>query len=242
MSPRHPIKARLRELIRSSRFLYPIAMILLRRRSLFNDIRRKIYGENNRVVYSNTAVFNNCRIDVIGSNNEIVIGEYCMFHNVTFLIRGNHNRIRLSNSVRFNLGGSLHIEDDCCLIDVGESTTFEDTHIAATEPGSSIIIGNDCMFAYDVEVRTGDSHSIIDSKTNRRLNNARDVRIGDHVWVAAHCSILKGVTVRKNCVLATRSVLTRSFVQDGLILGGIPAKILRENITWERERIYEGCR
>jgi acetyltransferase-like isoleucine patch superfamily enzyme len=95
------------------------------------------------------------------------------------------------------------------------------------------------MFAYDIDLRTGDSHSIIDLTTKQRINYAQSIRIGDHVWVAPHCSILKGVEVRKNCVLATRTVLTKTCDREGVILGGSPAKNLKENITWDRRRLVE---
>jgi acetyltransferase-like isoleucine patch superfamily enzyme len=219
--------------------VYWLATILVGRRPIpiINPMTKAIHGRGNVFEAKGTAIFVNCRVDILGNHNAVIIEDFCLFHNVTFLIRGDHNTIRISESVRFNLGGSLHIEDCGCIIEIGRQSTFEDTHIAATEPNSTVVVGQDCMFAYDVDVRTGDSHSIIDLSTNRRVNYAQNIRIGDHVWVGPHCSILKGVEVRKNCVLATRSVLTKTFDREGVILGGSPAKILKENITWDRRRL-----
>src|SRR5450759_1692287 len=95
------------------------------------------------------------------------------------------------------------------------------------------------MFAYDIDLRTGDSHSILDSTTMKRTNYARNVEIADHVWVASHVSILKGVKLLKNTVVATRSVVTKSFEKEGILIGGTPVKVLKEGITWDRKRIYE---
>lgn len=95
------------------------------------------------------------------------------------------------------------------------------------------------MFAYDIDLRTGDSHSIIDSATMKRINYAKNIEIEDHVWIASHVSILKGVKILRNSVIATRSVVTKSFNKEGVIIGGAPAKILKENVTWSRKRIYE---
>jgi acetyltransferase-like isoleucine patch superfamily enzyme len=162
-----------------------------------------------------------------------------LFYNtdVSFLIRGDNNVITISQGVKFNYGGSLHVEDNDCLIDIRDHSTFEDAHIAVTESGSQISIGKDCMFAYDIDVRTGDSHSIIDTRTNKRINPAGNVKIGDHVWIAPHCTILKGVEIKSNSIVATRSVVTSSYSQEGVIIGGSPSKILKENITWDRKRI-----
>jgi acetyltransferase-like isoleucine patch superfamily enzyme len=126
------------------------------------------------------------------------------------------------------------------LIEIKSNCTFEkDVHIAATEPNSVITIGADCMFAYDIDVRTGDSHSILDAQTGKRINYAKNVIIGDHVWVASHCSILKGAELKKNSIVATRSVVTKAFDKEGIVVAGSPAVVVKENITWSRKRIYD---
>lgn len=228
---------KLRKMVKSSPLLYNTVMVVLRRRPVLNGIKKEVHGKNNTFESSATAIFSNCKIDMVGNNNSINIGEFCEFRNVTFLVRGDNNRIKVSNGVKFGYGGSLHIEDHDCLIDIRDNSTFEDVHLAVTEPGSEITIGEDCMFAYDIDLRTGDSHSIIDVRTNKRLNLPGNITIGDHVWVAPHCSILKGVEIKKNCVVATRSVITRSSEHEGVIFGGSPSRILKENITWSRDRI-----
>jgi acetyltransferase-like isoleucine patch superfamily enzyme len=181
----------------------------------------------------------NCTFDIIGNENIIEISELSSFNNVTFFIRGSNNKIKIGKNVRFNRGGSIWIEDCSCEAIIGDYSTFEDSHIAVTEPSSKIHIGKDCMFAYDIDIRTGDSHSIIDSLTNERINFAKSINIGNHIWVASHVSILKGVNIADNSVIATRAVVTRSFNDNNILIGGIPAKKLKDNINWERERIYK---
>ena len=74
---------------------------------------------------------------------------------------------------------------------------IENAHITVTEPNFKVKIGEDCMFAYDIDIRTGDSHSIIDKNSGKRINYAQDISIGNHVWLASHCRILKGVTTKR---------------------------------------------
>ena len=142
-------------------------------------------------------------------------------------------------NVEFVRGGLIWVEDFNCEALIGENTTFEDIHIAVTEPESEIHIGRDCMFAYGIDVRTGDSHSIINTNTKKRTNYAQDINIGNHVWVAAHVSILKGVHIADNCVIATRSVVTNKFEDENILIAGMPAKKIKENIRWERKRFYD---
>jgi acetyltransferase-like isoleucine patch superfamily enzyme len=54
------------------------------------------------------------------------------------------------------------------------------------------------MFAYDVELKTGDSHNIIDAITGKRLNHAKTIKIADHLWIGAHTTILKCVSIPEN--------------------------------------------
>jgi acetyltransferase-like isoleucine patch superfamily enzyme len=95
------------------------------------------------------------------------------------------------------------------------------------------------MFANDIDLRTGDSHSIIDSLSSERINYAQDINIGNHVWVASHVSILKGVHISDNSVVATRAVVTKSFQENNILIGGMPAKKIKENINWDRQRTYK---
>ncbi len=196
-----------------------------------------IKGTDNVFDIDKSAILCNCTFDIIGNNNEIEISESSILNNVAFFIRGDNNKIKLGQRVRFNRGGTIWIEDYGCEAIIGENTTFEDSHIAVTEPNSKIHIGKDCLFAYDIDLRTGDSHSIIDSVTNERINYAQNINIGNHVWIASHVSVLKGVHISDNTVVATRAVVTKSFADKNILIGGMPAKKIKENINWDRKRI-----
>lgn len=199
--------------------------------------KKNIKGRNNKIEIANSATLYNCQIKIIGNGNNVKIEASSVFNNVKIYIKGNSNSIRICNNVRFNRGGSIWIEDNYGTLLVGQKTTFEDTHLAITEDNSKIQIGEDCMFAYDIDVRTGDSHSIIDTITNKRINAAKDVIIGNHVWTAAHVSILKGSEINDNSVVATRSVVTKKFETKNILIAGAPAKQIKSNLNWDRQRI-----
>ena len=198
---------------------------------------KSISGLNNQLSFP---ILSNCvdsNFVIQGDHNTILIGDCSQLNNVNVFIQGSNNKIVIANYVKFSKGSELWIEGDNCLLQIGEYTSFENAHLAVTENNSKIIIGEDCMFAYDIDVRTGDSHSIIDEITKKRTNYAKNVVIGNHVWIASHCSILKGVTINDNCVIATRSTVTKSFAEKGLLIGGCPAKMLKNNINWDRKKI-----
>jgi acetyltransferase-like isoleucine patch superfamily enzyme len=51
------------------------------------------------------------------------------------------------------------------------------------------------------------------------------VIIGDDVWIAANCTITKGVHLGKGCIVGANSVVTDN-VEPYVIVGGVPAKII----------------
>ena len=234
------MKEKLKQIVKKIPFLDKYLRVMISgQKTKKTRLKEIIKGKNNVFNIDKSSVLYNCTFDIVGNNNEIEIGESSIFNNVTFYIRGDNNKIKIGQRVRFNRGGSIWIEDYNCEAIIGENTTFEDSHIAVTEPNSKISIGSDCMFAYDIDIRTGDSHSIIDSITNERINYAQNVTIGNHVWVASHVSILKGVHISDNSVIATRAVVTKSFTEHNILIGGIPAKKIKENINWNRQRLYK---
>jgi acetyltransferase-like isoleucine patch superfamily enzyme len=232
---------RLKELYEKIDESYPFFGALIRRihhRKALNHVRRLIGGNNNTVSYK-YAILSSVVFDIKGDGNKIEIKEGCILNNVKFYIRGNNHRVLIDKNCRFSRGGCIWIEDSDCSLIIGENSTFEDVHLALTEPCSQIRIGRDCMFAYDIDVRTGDSHSIISQENNERINYAKDVSISDHVWIGAHSILLKGSSIPENSVVATGSVVTRGYEKKGIIIGGNPSSQLKEGINWSRERLYK---
>jgi acetyltransferase-like isoleucine patch superfamily enzyme len=230
------MKKTIKNFIKSNKKIFRLFWFV-KKKQVVDTLRKNINGSNNKIQISLLSNFDNCVLEIIGHNNELIVGECSEFKNVKIFISGNHNKVIIGDRVSFVRGGEIWIEDNNCSIVVGDKTTFENVHLAATEDNSEIIIGEDCMFAYDIDVRTGDSHSILDASTNQRTNYAKSVIIGNHVWVASHCSILKGVKIGNNNIVGTRSLVIKNFPQEGCVIGGNPAGILRSGVTWERQRI-----
>ena len=54
----------------------------------------------------------------------------------------------------------------------------------------------------------------------------KPIHIGKNVWIGANATILAGVSIGENAVVAAGAVVTKD-VQDGVVVGGVPAKIIK---------------
>jgi acetyltransferase-like isoleucine patch superfamily enzyme len=200
--------------------------------------RETIRGDAN-VLETKGALLSNVTFDIHGDRNRIVIGEGSKLYNLRFRLRGSDQRVEIGPDCRVTRGGVFWLEDDGCQLTIGRETSMVEVEIAVTEPGSRVAIGEGCMLANDIDIRCGDSHSILDADSGKRINFAEDVVIDDHVWVAAHSVILKGARIGRDSVVAAGAVVTSS-CQPGSILAGNPARVVKGGISWDRRRIPRG--
>lgn len=202
----------------------------------WNSSRRRIKGFANHIVTKN-ALLQHCTFDIQGHDNQVVIGGGSVLRNVTFRIRGDGHRIHLGSEIWVARSAVFWMEGDRGSLEIGDLTTMEEAHLAVTENDRTITLGKDCMLAYGIEVRTGDSHSVIDATRVRRINPPADVVIGDHVWIAAHALVLKGCVIGQDSIVGTGAVVTKADGTHGVILAGNPARIIKHGITWDRKRL-----
>jgi len=85
----------------------------------------------------------------------------------------------------------------------------------------SITIGDGTMIGPNVTVVT-DNHDLY----NRMVLRCSPVHIGKNVWIGACASIMPGVTIGDNAVIAGGAVVTKDVDAD-TVVGGNPAKIIK---------------
>ncbi|MEL7046318.1 MAG: acyltransferase, partial [Pseudomonadota bacterium] len=94
-----------------------------------------------------------------------------------------------------------------------------------------IVIGDGVMMANGTYITDSDWHTVYDR--TRRADAVTPVHIGNNVWLGDHATVLKGVTIGENSVVAARTVVTRD-VPANVIVAGNPARVVRE-LDAERE-------
>lgn len=134
-----------------------------------------------------------------------------------------NSSLRLGRWVRFYQGVGIYLDSPEATVTIGSGTYVNRrTEITCK---SEVTIGERCAISWDVLISDTDYHQLNESQ------NTDPVVIGDDVWVGAKAIILKGVTIGDGAVVAAGSVVTAN-VPPGTLVGGNPARELREQVTW----------
>lgn len=212
--------------------------ILCRIKLWLRDIayRNRTYvARGNEVEISNSAraAMKKTTIKVRGSANRLVIADHAFISNCEIRLYGDQNTIEIGPRVRFKSGKIYLLETSGQHIRLGADTTVEGAYLLVDE-AASIDLGKDCMLSTNIIIRTGDKHSILNSETQQRINPAKDVVLADRVWVGRDVHILKGTHLQKETVVGACSVVSGSFNEENCIVAGVPAKIVKQGILWDR--------
>jgi acetyltransferase-like isoleucine patch superfamily enzyme len=145
------------------------------------------------------------------------------------------------------VGGSLNIDiGEGCRIS-GISSLFGRSHSQQTpelQVGENVDIGWQCTLAVGRRITLGDNVRLAgrcylagfpghpEDPVARAQglpeteNQVGDICLEDNVWLATGVTVLAGVTIGKNSIIGTGSVVTQD-IPPNVIAAGIPAKVLR---------------
>lgn len=112
--------------------------------------------------------------------------------------------------------------------------------------GKNIHVGEDFLANYNVTildiapVRIGDycligpntlistvGHPLSPKGRREKLAQAKPVTIGNDVWIGGNCTILPGVNIGNNVIVAAGAVVSKD-VPDNCVVAGVPAKKIKD--------------
>jgi acetyltransferase-like isoleucine patch superfamily enzyme len=171
----------------------------------------RIEGDYNRLVIGKNVRLTGISLDIFGSHCSVVFHDHAMMH------------------------GHLRCKHDHAHVSYGRKTTAMNIKIHLHEAGS-ITIGEDCMISGNVSMNVSDVHSIMDRATGKRINMAKDIVIGDHVWLAQDVIVAKGCQIGSGSIVGAKSFV-RGMIPENVLVAGVPARLIRENVEWDRARL-----
>ncbi|MGP1515812.1 MAG: sugar O-acetyltransferase [Bacteroidales bacterium] len=86
--------------------------------------------------------------------------------------------------------------------------------------GDNVLIGPNTLI-------TTVGHPITPKGRREHISLAKPVHIGNDVWIGGNCTILPGVKIGNNVVVAAGAVVTKD-IPDNSLVAGVPARVIRQ--------------
>lgn len=140
--------------------------------------------------------------------------------------------------------GNVQIGKDVSLL-ISKGAYFEMGHFSCL--GSSvlvvcknkIVLGKYVRVGFQVQFIDTTIHQLIDLNTKKNLPLNAPIYLSDYNWIGNRTTIMKNTKTPVNCIVASNSLINKDYTQFGenILIGGMPAKLIRENIVrdWEGE-------
>lgn len=119
-----------------------------------------------------------------------------------------HANFRCDYGFNIHVGDNFFANYDCIILDCAE-----------------VRIGDNCFLGPQIGIYTA-CHPLDPVERVSSIEFARPVTIGNRCWIGGHAVINPGVTLGNNVVVASGSVVTKSF-GDNVVIGGNPARVIR---------------
>ncbi len=208
-----PIKQLLAKEFGEKGYEYHFAMTVLGARALSGaevkaEGREGVLKIGSNTIYYDESLPDNVWFNLIGFNARVKIGKNLIIDSLTITVGSN------------------------CECTIGNDVRIVITNIDVS--GAKLEIGDDCLFSYNTEIRTHDSHVIFDKKTKKRINYPKDVIVGSQVWLAAGAKLLPGAQIGAGSIVGANAVTSSKF-GDHVVIAGNPAKVMREDVIWSKD-------
>lgn len=115
---------------------------------------------------------------------------------------------------------------------IGKNFRCYGVDFRAAEAGIHHYIGDNCLFSYDVTLRSTDAHSIFDGN-KKLINRASDFYIGNNVWICHHVEVLKNACILDGTIIGACSLVVKKQNEKNILIAGNPTKLIRKDIYWD---------
>lgn len=191
-------------------------------RKIFLLLRNPIYTPIAKFIFFLNGVSFGRKLKVRGFLNVNVTrrGSVLIGNNFSINSGNNYNIIGRQQRTIFWVDGKLLI---------GNNTGISGTAIICNydiEIGNNVKIGGNTVI-YDTDFHSLDVELRNDKTKDKKNAKCEKVTIKNNVFIGAHSTILKGVTIGTNSIIAASSVVSKS-IPDNEIWGGNPIKFIRK--------------
>lgn len=178
----------------------------------------------------------NSQINFHGKNNILVCEEGVHLWNSRIDFNLDNSVLYLSGSSHdYSVNISLHKNNVCF---IGKNTFFNGRTNFVLSEAKNIILGDNSFISYNVVFRTSDGHCIYDDVTKRRMNYAKSIYVGDHVWFGQNAMIFKGSRIGSGAIIGANSVVSNHEIPSNTTYAGSPVRMIHEKTFWTPHSVH----
>ena len=98
---------------------------------------------------------------------------------------------------------------------------------------NEITFGNYCRIGFESQVIDTNAHQMMDIITNEKFPITSPILLGSYNYFSNRVSILQNTITPNYCTTASNSLCSKdySFLGKNILIGGIPAKLIKNNIS-----------
>ena len=94
---------------------------------------------------------------------------------------------------------------------------------------STIHLGDNVLIGPGVQLHaTNHGYALNDEPMTYQKRTEKNILIGNDVWIGGNSVITAGITLANGIIVAAGSTVTKSFDEENIIIGGVPAKKISE--------------
>lgn len=178
----------------------------------------------------------NSQINFSGKNNILVCEDDVHLWNSRIDFNLDNSVLYLSSSIHdYSVNISLHKNNVCF---VGKNNFFNGRTTFVLSEAKNIVLGDECFISYNVVFRTSDGHCIYDDSTKKRINHARSIYVGDHVWLGQNAMVFKGSKIGSGSIIGANSVVSNHVIPSNATFAGAPVRLIHENTFWTPHSVH----
>lgn len=194
---------------------------------------RIIHYNLDRVYYSSYSM-------LLGRLKGVRFDGWSKFNGATLFYRYPESRIEIGgqnlfvsnswyNLIGVNRRCILSTHTPHAIISIGRNCGFSGTVIGAAQ---QITIGDNVLCGANTTITDFDWHPLHPTERHNGKNvESSPIVIGNNVWLGLNVTLLKGVHIGDNSIIAAGSIVTQN-IPANVIAGGTPCKVLKEKTEW----------
>lgn len=138
-------------------------------------------------------------------------------------------KIVFEGTAQFHAGARLWLDNDAEVV-FGDGFSANRNFILFFN--DKICFGKNCMLGWNIQIIDGNAHQVIYDGKEKKSRCA--INIGEHVWIGAEAKLMRSTSVGNNSIVAYGSCITGGVFPDNSMIGGYPAKIIKEGVNWKK--------